>query len=425
MSSNGRLSAGELAPISGGGRLRKDAARSWNAFARMCLAEHNFRVSVTDSYRELGRPGDLARGHWSQWAAWEKMKQGGNLAATPGRSNHGAGTALDLPPDTVEAVRKWGDPMGWNHAHSDAPSESWHHLFLPSQADKRLIDRWSVKSGEPVLRPGDRDPSVKVLKERLIAWNCFGRLWPRTLGYGGRTVGAVKKFQRLNHMNADGVVGPATWKKLHERPPVKRRPVKVAFKHFADVYEGDQINLREYQRAGHQVIAMKATEGVTYRDSEFSSRWALAGALGLTRWAYHYARPGTKGNTPQAEAANFATVVKAAGPIKSSDRFVLDWEDEKFTSNGDEWVRSFIGELAHRGITLRVIYGGGYYIAETLSVWPSDSNGHALRYWHAQYSSTPESAVPPMARPFLRAVQFTDKKKCPGISNPCDYNYFV
>jgi hypothetical protein len=63
MSANGRLSTGELAPISGG-QLSKGAARSWNAFARFCKTKHGIVLSINDSYRPLGRRGDLARGKW-------------------------------------------------------------------------------------------------------------------------------------------------------------------------------------------------------------------------------------------------------------------------------------------------------------------------------------------------------------------------
>ena len=48
MSSNGQLKPNELAPIAGGGRLEKEAARSWNAFANMMKKQHGFDVGVND-----------------------------------------------------------------------------------------------------------------------------------------------------------------------------------------------------------------------------------------------------------------------------------------------------------------------------------------------------------------------------------------
>ncbi len=73
----------------------------------------------------------------------------------------------------------------------------------------------------PTLKFGDSGYFVKYLQRRL-------NVWRNKVGYGLVTVdgtwnskvmtGKVKKFQRHHHLEDDGIVGPATWKKLRQTP---------------------------------------------------------------------------------------------------------------------------------------------------------------------------------------------------------------
>jgi hypothetical protein len=132
--SNGRFPAGALAPIRGG-RLRKDAAAAFDAMDAEAVHRFGRHIGVNDSYRILGAPGDLARGRWSQWMAWERYLHGGNLAAHPGTSNHGWGLAVDLTPDGIQIVHAIGHRYGWAKEWSDAPSENWHFRWRPGVWD--------------------------------------------------------------------------------------------------------------------------------------------------------------------------------------------------------------------------------------------------------------------------------------------------
>ena len=431
MSANGRLRANELSTIAGGGRLAVPAARSWNAFARMMKAEHGFSVQVNDSYRPLGARGDLAAGRWSQWAAWERYQQGGNLAARPGTSNHGLGRALDLAPDTISAVASHGDKFGWNHAHTDAPSESWHHLWLDSQTDHKLVARWSTVQAGDSLAPGDRGPGVKAMKQRLKAWGAWPVLWRIDDRYAGRTILAVKAFQKAHHLTADGLVGPSTWRALNTRPPIKpSRPVvrpKPAptrkLPNFADVYSGDSFDAKAYKAAGYSMICMKATEGHNFTDPAVASRVVEARAQGLDVFLYHFSRPSN--NQPEVEAQHFASVAKSIG-VGVHDRLVLDWEDPKYDGNpgAAHWIMRFAQELGKHGLTLRVLYSGGPYLqGGSVTSMPADHAGNPLRFWLAAYTAKPEAYCPKWAQKALWAVQFTDKARVPGIGNPCDYSY--
>jgi hypothetical protein len=74
----------------------------------------------------------------------------------------------------------------------------------------------------PTLRKGARGPSVKRLQAAL---GYIGFLAPgnRDGVFGKRTLAALKRFQRRYKLKADGIAGPATWRKLHDANVAKRR----------------------------------------------------------------------------------------------------------------------------------------------------------------------------------------------------------
>lgn len=58
---------------------------------------------------------------------WRIYQAGGNLAAHPGTSNHGAGIAVDVATPSMRAmIDHIGARYGWEKRTSDAPSEWWH-----------------------------------------------------------------------------------------------------------------------------------------------------------------------------------------------------------------------------------------------------------------------------------------------------------
>lgn len=213
MSANGKLKPSELAPIPGG-QLAKPAARAWNAFSRYCKATHGITISVNDSYRPLGAPGDLARGRWSQWAAWEKYQSGGNLAAYPGTSNHGLGMAIDCGNSTQSAINSWGANFGWSKQWSDAKSEPWHYLFSAAHATN-VVAKWSQVLVNDQIKLGDVGPGVKALKDLMRAKHFFP--YPSSTYMGAPSVWWLKRFQKSRRLSADGVAGPATWAALRAK----------------------------------------------------------------------------------------------------------------------------------------------------------------------------------------------------------------
>ena len=123
---NGRIPIGGLTPLATqpGHRLYAPAAASWNNVVAAARAE-GIELRLTDSYRDYDEQVDLVRrkGLYSQ----------GGLAATPGRSNHGWGLAVDADvtdPRTLRWLKANGPRFGWVEA---VPREPWHWEFRPDQ----------------------------------------------------------------------------------------------------------------------------------------------------------------------------------------------------------------------------------------------------------------------------------------------------
>lgn len=118
--SNGRLSTSQLSRVTGGGLLQPAAAAAYEKMVAAAKAD-GIVWSITDSYRTYDEQVRTARekGLYSE----------GGLAATPGKSNHGWGTALDLG----GGANKNGTAQNeWlrNNAHifgfKTIPREPWH-----------------------------------------------------------------------------------------------------------------------------------------------------------------------------------------------------------------------------------------------------------------------------------------------------------
>jgi hypothetical protein len=174
----------------------------------MCVSRWSRTVKANDSYRPLGSPGDLSRGVWSQWAAWERYQRGGNLAARPGTSNHGLGTAVDVDQWTRWAIDQVGRQFGWAKAWSDAASEWWHL-------------RWRDGIWPPTfdnVRRGMRGQRVLFVQCRLFIHGY--KTVKVDADYGVNTADLVGRFKTQHKLpDRDGDhVGNAAWSALSAAP---------------------------------------------------------------------------------------------------------------------------------------------------------------------------------------------------------------
>lgn len=108
---NGQIPPSALCPLLGapGESLRPDAAAAFNSMSKAYQRDTGHLLCVTDSYRSYAEQ------------VVTKQQRGG-WAATPGRSNHGLGKALDL----CGGVNSFGHPAHlW--MQQNAPLHGWFH----------------------------------------------------------------------------------------------------------------------------------------------------------------------------------------------------------------------------------------------------------------------------------------------------------
>lgn len=122
---NGNLSKSTLCELWGTGNyLRADAAVAMAALNEAYVSAYGVNMCITDSYRTLS----------SQYSL--KSTKGG-LAATPGKSEHGWGLAVDFCPETYQSTAKWKwlkanaplfgwDNPAWARPGGSGATEPWH-----------------------------------------------------------------------------------------------------------------------------------------------------------------------------------------------------------------------------------------------------------------------------------------------------------
>ena len=122
---NGQIPPSAMCPLIGapGESLRPAAAAAFNSMSRAYQRDTGHTLCVTDSYRSYGEQvvTKSEKGHW---------------AATPGKSNHGLGKALDL----CGGVNNFGHPAHeW--MQQNAPMYGWFHPSWAA-ADGSLPEPW-------------------------------------------------------------------------------------------------------------------------------------------------------------------------------------------------------------------------------------------------------------------------------------------
>ncbi len=191
---------------------------------------------------------------------------------------------------------------------------------------------------------------------------------------------------------------------------------------FADLSHHQSIvDLAAYARAGHDRVALKATEGLSYVDPTFTARWRQAGQLGLARVVYHFARAANSG---AAEFDHFLATV-AAGGIGPRDWLCLDAEDITAPARATGHAAEFTNRAAARGISRGLVYTGRWF-ADPNRLTASVLAPGWRRLWLSDYTpGQPDDQVEIPAgwtRTQLAARQHTDRATVPGVAGGCDYS---
>ena len=226
----GKLPESLLRPIPGGGKLHWRAADAWNAMVAKAKAD-GLELKPTSS-------GDLYRSYESQLAGFKQryvlepisgtstksfegktwyLKKGMAMLATPGKSNHNLGIAVDVHSAGEPKRLNWliANVKDFGFSWEVVPSEPWHLRLVTGDNPTPAVVAFT--SGQPaaaapvvssVATPAT-DASNNADKELQQALKDKGFYnGPVDGNIGPKTQEALKAFKLENRLNADFVVGP-------------------------------------------------------------------------------------------------------------------------------------------------------------------------------------------------------------------------
>jgi hypothetical protein len=176
--------------------LIKEAAAAFNAMSAESKRRFKLELHATAP--------DCAYRDYDQQVYYHDLflHHGGNLAATPGTSNHGLGLAVDFPTMHMrDIVDQIGANYGFSKSWSDAPSEWWHIVYKPGVWNPRRYPGPSGPDAVPASDQRERDV-VAVAQQLLRARGNPGVPVDGLLD--ARTKHALEHFQRRHGLHPTG-----------------------------------------------------------------------------------------------------------------------------------------------------------------------------------------------------------------------------
>ena len=186
-------------------------------------------------------------------------------------------------------------------------------------------------------------------------------------------------------------------------------------------YQGS-INWTSVKAAGISFAYIKATEGTTYQDPDFSANYLNAYNAGVIRGAYAFAQPGSSSGASQ------ATYFAEHGGAWSADGKtlpgMLDLEAGCYglsTSAMDSWILDFFNTyLAKTGRDI-VLYTSPSWWDTCTGDWSGMSANSPL--FIADWTTAASPTVPG-GFPFATLWQYTDTGSVSGVSGDVDRDKF-
>ena len=225
----GKLPESLLRSVPGGGKLHHRAADAWNAMVAKAKAD-GLELKPTSS-------GDLYRSYDSQLAGFKSryvlepvvgtstksfegktwyLKKGMAMMATPGKSNHNLGIAVDIA-SAGEAKRlNWliANVKDFGFSWEVVPSEPWHLRLVTGDNPTPAVIEYASKNGGSALVAGATPDNAPVTNNDNMKLQQALKNKGFYLGEidgnitTPQTQEAIKAFKVKNGLPADFVAGP-------------------------------------------------------------------------------------------------------------------------------------------------------------------------------------------------------------------------
>jgi hypothetical protein len=225
----GKLPANLLKAVPGGGKMHWIAASAWTAMVEKAKAEgvELKPTSSGDTYRdyETQKKGFLTRYTLDPVAGTSTktfegktwyLKKGMAMLATPGKSQHNLGLAVDVHSASEPKRLNWliANVKEFGFSWEVVPSEPWHLRYVNGDNAPAAVKAWMdangvtapAAGGAPVVTPAAGGNDISKLQEALKAKGFY-----KGAINGQKDVAtdaAVKAFKVANKLAADSVVGP-------------------------------------------------------------------------------------------------------------------------------------------------------------------------------------------------------------------------
>jgi hypothetical protein len=224
----GKLPANLLKSVPGGGKMHWIAAAAWTAMVEKAKAEgvELKPTSSGDTYRDydLQKRGFLTRYQLEpipgqstktfEGKTWY-LKKGMAMLATPGKSQHNLGLAVDVHSASEPKRLNWliANVKEFGFSWEVVPSEPWHLRYVSGDNVPPTVKAWMDANGvvAPVGKPPAAAPAaggddIKKLQEALKAKGFYkGEINGQK---DAATNAAIKSFKVANKLGADFIVGP-------------------------------------------------------------------------------------------------------------------------------------------------------------------------------------------------------------------------
>ncbi len=133
-----------------------------------------------------------------------------------------------------------------------------YRMLQEKLADYRglaLTGGWPALPDGPVLKPGDADPRLPLLRERLLITGDLPRTSTAADVYSDELVAGVRHFQKRHALDADGVLGPRTLAAMNVPVSARIDQIRLSLERARWVLDDTAGSVIVVNVAGYEVFA--------------------------------------------------------------------------------------------------------------------------------------------------------------------------